>query len=160
MMLDLTPEQRTDLEQAAAAARQTRTWKRYQALLLLADGQSIAQVRTALGCGQSTSYHWVDLWREQGVAGLAEGPHPGRAPRLNAAAEQHLQALLGRDPQAHGHHATGWTVPLLLGDLATAGWVVADRTLRRTLKRLGYRWKRPQYVLGRPDPAYAEKKGL
>jgi hypothetical protein len=25
------------------------------------------------------------------------------------------------------------------------------------LHRLGYRWKRPQYVLGRPDPAYAEK---
>jgi len=36
---------------------------------------------------------------------------------------------------------------------------VHEHTLRRTLKRLGYRWKRPQYVLGRPDPAYAEKKG-
>lgn len=90
---------------------------------------------------------------------MAEGPHPGRAHRLDSAAEQHLRVLLGSDPQAHGHQATGWTVPLLLGELAIAGWVVADRTLRRTLKRLGSRWKRPQYVLGRPDPAYGETRG-
>ena len=35
MALVLTLEQRTDLESAAARARQTRTWKRYRALLLL-----------------------------------------------------------------------------------------------------------------------------
>lgn len=159
MVLELTPEQRTDLEQAASTARQTRTWKRYQALLLLADGQTMARVSTALTCGQSTIYRWAAIWRDEGVAGLAEGPHRGRAHRLDAAAAAHLQALLGSDPQAHGHHATGWTVPLLLGEMATAGWVVHEHTLRRTLKRLGYRWKRPQYVLGRPDPAYDEKKG-
>jgi transposase len=159
MILELTPEQRTDLEQAASTARQTRTWKRYQALLLLADGQSIAQVSTVLTCGQSTIYRWAAIWRDEGVTGLAEGPHRGRAHRLDAAADGHLQAVLGSDPQARGHHATGWTVPLLLGEMATAGWVVHEHTLRRTLKRLGYRWKRPQYVLGRPDPAYEEKKG-
>lgn len=159
MVLDLTPEQRIALEDAASTARQTRTWKRYQALLLLGDGQTIPQVAHTLACGQSTIYRWVALWREQGVRSLAEGPHPGRAPRLDMAAVTHLQVLLGHDPQTHGHHATGWTVPLLLGELAVAGWVVADRTLRRTLKRLGYRWKRPQYVLGRPDPAYPEKRG-
>ena len=159
MSLTLTPEQRTDLEDAAAHARQTRTWKRYQGLLLLGDGQTLAQVSTALACGQSTIYRWVARWREQGVGSLAEGPHLGRAHRLDAAAVAHLQALLGSDPQTHGHHATGWTVPLLLGELAAGGWVVHEHTLRRTLKRLGYRWKRPQYVLGRPDPAYAEKRG-
>jgi transposase len=159
MPLVLSPQQRTDLERAAAAARQTRTWKRYQALLLLAAGQSIAQVSMALACGQSTVYRWVALWHAQGVRSLAEGPHPGRMRRLDPTADAQLQALLGSDPQTHGHQATGWTVPLLRTELARHGWVVADRTLRRTLKRLGYRWKRPQYVLGRPDPADAEKKG-
>lgn len=159
MVLDLTLEQRTDLERAGSTARQTRTWKRYQALLLLADGQTIAQVSTALACGQSTIYRWVALWRTDGARSLAEGSHPGRAHRLDAAATQVVQDLLGADPQTHGHHATGWTVPLLLGELAARGWVVHEHTLRRTLKRLGYRWKRPQYVLGRPDPAYDAKKG-
>ena len=159
MAVTLTLEQRAELEQAASTARQTRSWKRSQAVLLLADGQSLAQVSSALRCGQSTIYRWVAIWREAGVAGLTEGPHAGRAHRLGTDAERLLQALLGRDPQTHGHHATGWTVPLLLGELAARGWVVHEHTLRRTLKRLGYRWKRPQYVLGRPDPAYDEKRG-
>lgn len=159
MILTLSPEQRAELEQAAAHARQTRSWKRYRALLLLADGQTITQVSTALACGPSTVYRWVAVWREGGAGSLAEGPHRGRAHRLDAAADQFVRDRLASDPQAHGRHATGWTAPLLLGELATAGWVVHEHTLRRTLKRLGYRWKRPQYVLGRPDPAYAEKRG-
>ena len=40
-----------------------------------------------------------------------------------------------------------------------AGYAPSDKTLRRCLHRLGYRWKRPRYVLGRPDPAYEEKRG-
>ncbi len=36
---------------------------------------------------------------------------------------------------------------------------MSERTTRRTLRRLGWRGKRPKYVLGRPDPQYAEKKG-
>jgi transposase len=159
MALDLTPDQRAELERAAAAERHTRTWKRYRALLLLGDGLTFRQVAQTLGCAESSLYGWVARWREAGIVRLAEGPHQGRARRLDAAADQHLQALLAADPQAHGHAATGWTVPLLRTELARQGWVVADRTLRRTLKRLGYRWKRPQYVLGRPDPAYAEKRG-
>jgi transposase len=50
-------------------------------------------------------------------------------------------------------------VPLLRSELAQAGYTVGARTIRRALHRLGYRWKRPRSVLGRPDPAYAEKRG-
>jgi transposase len=47
---------------------------------------------------------------------------------------------------------------LLRTALVQQGWIAAERTLRRTLHRLGWRWKRPKFVLGRPDPAYMEKK--
>ena len=49
-------------------------------------------------------------------------------------------------------------MPLLRTELAASGYAVSIRTVRRTLHRLGYRWKRPQYVLGRPDPDYDAKK--
>ncbi|HLV99124.1 MAG TPA: winged helix-turn-helix domain-containing protein [Ktedonobacterales bacterium] len=49
-------------------------------------------------------------------------------------------------------------MPLLQTHLTQAGYAISQRTLRRALHRLGWRWKRPKYVLGRPDPAYAEKK--
>ena len=70
-----------------------------------------------------------------------------------------LETLLSADPQARGHLAAGWTVPLLRTEMRAAGYPVSERTIRRSVHRLGYRWKRPKYVLGRPDPAYAEKKG-
>ena len=158
MEMSLTEPQRAALERAASAARRTRAWKRCQAILLLGEGQAPAVVAHSLRCSVSSVYAWAAAWRRVGVAGLAEGPHPGLARRLDGAGEMHLEALLGSDPQAHGHRATGWTVALLRAELAAAGYVVSERTVRRAVHRLGYRWKRPQYVLGRPDPAYEDKK--
>ena len=117
-------------------------------------------VATALACSRASVYAWVAAWRQAGLAGLAEGEHRGRARRLDAVAEQHLIALLAQDPQTRGYHATGWTVALLRTELARAGTQVSDRTLRRTLHRLGYRWKRPRYVYAGRATHLAQKKGL
>ncbi|MCC6791149.1 MAG: transposase [Thermomicrobiales bacterium] len=155
----LSASDRSALEQAAAREPQVRRWRRYRAVLLVADGLTPAVVAEVLGCGISSVYDWLARWRAAGVDGLREGPHPGAAPILDADGVDCLTALLASSPQDHGHHATGWTVPLLRTELAAVGVVLSDTTLRRTLHRLGYRWKRPQYVLGRPDPAYEEKRG-
>ena len=65
--------------------------------------------------------------------------------------------MAGRPPE-QGDQASGWTVPLLLRAAVQAGYVLSGRTLRRAIHRLGWRWKRPRYVLGRPDPDYTQKK--
>ena len=103
--------------------------------------------------------NWAAAWRQHGVAGLQEGDHGGGQVKLGAGAEAVLGALLAEDPQSHGQQATGWTVPLLRPELERAGYAVAGQTVRRAVRRLGYRWKRPRYVLGRSDPDYAEKRG-
>jgi transposase len=159
MRVTMTATQRAALEVAVQTERRTRTWKRYQALLLLADGQHPAAAAQALHCSVGSVYHWAAIWRREGVTGLAEGPHPGLARRLDVAGEALLTDRLATDPHQRGFQATGWTVPMLGTELAQAGYQVSARTIRRTLHRLGYRWKRPQYVLGRPDPDYAEKRG-
>jgi transposase len=159
MRVTMTETQRAALEVAVQTERRTRTWKRYQAVLLLADGQRPAAAAQALHCSVGSVYHWAAIWQREGVAGLAEGPHPGLARRLDVAGEALLTDRLATDPQQRGFQATGWTVPMLGTELAQAGYQVSARTIRRTLHRLGYRWKRPQYVLGRPDPDYAEKRG-
>ncbi len=159
MPLSLTAEQRATLEAAQARSRNVRHWRRYQAVLLRADGVPVATVARSLKCTETSVYNWVAAWRADGLGGVAEGVHPGKVRRLDPAAEVTLQALLTEgDPQAYGYVATGWTVPLLRTELAKRGWDAAERTIRRTLHRLGWRWKRPKFVLGRPDPAYAEKK--
>ncbi|HET8905397.1 MAG TPA: helix-turn-helix domain-containing protein [Ktedonobacterales bacterium] len=159
LTLTLTAEQRTALHTAQARSRSVRHWRRFQAVLLRADGVPVATVAQTLDCTETSVYNWVAAWRTGGLAGVAEGVHRGKTRRLDPTAEAALETLLSKgDPQAHGYAATGWTVPLLRTELAKQGWEAAERTIRRTLHRLGWRWKRPKFVLGRPDPAYAEKK--
>lgn len=159
MELVLSAAEREALEAAKAAEPRVRRWRRYQAVLLLADGEPPGRAATALGCAPSSVYNWAAAWRRGGIAGLFEANHAGAPRVLDGTGEALLAALLGEDPQARGHHATGWTVPLLQTELAAAGYAPSESTLRRTLHRRGYRWKRPRFVLGRPDPAYAEKRG-
>jgi transposase len=159
MDLELTGSEREALERAKASEPRLRQWRRYQAVLLLAAGQAPGAVATALGCAVSSVYNWAAAWRREGLPGLREGDHGGGQPVLDAAGEALVVGLLAADPQALGHHATGWTVPLLRTELARQGYAPSERTLRRVLHRLGYRWKRPKFVLGRPDPAAAEKRG-
>ncbi len=159
MPLTLTTTDRAALEAAAAAEPRVRRWKRYQALLLRAEGQPVAVVAAALRCSQASVYAWTAAWRRAGVVGLQEGSHGGGKAKLGLAGEAVLTALLDEAPQGRGYQTTGWTVPVLRTELTRAGYAVGGRTIRRALHRLGYRWKRPRYVLGRPDPAYAEKKG-
>ena len=118
MRLSLTASQRTELAAAAAAEPRVRRWKRVRALLLRADGLTVEAVASTLGCSQASVYAWTAAWRQHGVAGLREGDHGGGQVTVDAVAESMLQRLLATDPQACGHQATGWTVPLLQGELA------------------------------------------
>lgn len=159
MHLTLTMEEREQLTAAATRERRVRHWRRYQALLLLAEDRSPGAVAEVVGCSRASVYSWIKAWQSAGIAGLAEAPHTAPSRAHTVPLETLLGALLARDPQAEGHHATGWTVPLLHGEAVRAGYAVSARTVRRIVRRLGWRWKRPKYVLGRPDPAYAAKKG-
>ena len=157
--LTLTQEERAALEAAQARSVKVRHWRRFQAVLLRADGVPVATVAQTLACTETSISNWVAAWRAEGVTGVVEGDHPGKARRRAPEAEALLGTLLSEgDPQAHGYAATGWTVPLLRTELGKRGWAAAERTIRRTLHRRGWRWKRPKFVLGRPDPAYAEQK--
>ena len=159
MDIVLTETERQSLEQAATAERRVRVWRRYRAVLLLGEGQPPEVVARLLDCSRASVYGWAATWRQRGLAGLAGQPPGGGVARLDERAGPLLEELLAADPQARGHRTTGWTVPLLRTELAAAGIAAGERTIRRALHRLGWRWKRPKFVLGRPDPAYAEKKG-
>lgn len=160
MLLVLTVEDRAALTTALAREKRVRQWRRYQAVLLVGEGRSPEAAAQAVGGSRASVYNWVAAWRREGSAALADAPRPVRGRRrLDAAGEEVVTDLLASDPQQHGHHATGWTVPLIHGELTKRGYIISERTTRRTLRRLGWRWKRPKYVLGRPDPQYDEKKG-
>jgi len=159
MLVELSAAERAALEERCRQERRVRQWRRSRAIELLARGQAPAAVAAALGCALSSIYNWAAAWRRTGAGGLAEGPHGGRPRALGEPAETCLTRLLSEEPQAHGYQASGWTVPLLRTALERTGHPTSERTVRRMVRRLGYTWQRPKYVLGRPDPDYTAKKG-
>src|SRR5260221_10234253 len=114
MALTVTEEERRALEAAQAKSRAVRHWRRYQAVLLRADGLAVAEVARVLRCTETSVCNWTAAWRAGGGAGVAGGGHPGQARCLAPEAGGMLNALLAEGgPQAHRYAPPGWAGPFL-----------------------------------------------
>ena len=149
MEVQLTESEQALLARLSTETRKVRQWRRYQALRLLAQGQQPGQVAAALGCCRSSIYNWVADFRRDGLDGVREGVHAGRARVLTQQGEQLLTRLLLNES---GRQDIVWTVPLLRTELANAGFSVGTRTIRRAMHRLGWRWKHTRFVLAKLEP--------
>jgi transposase len=159
-MLELSRSERSAVAEALRTVRERRHWLRLRGIWLAAAGVPVPEVAAHLGVGRSTVFDWLAHWRAvRDPAAMADAPRPGQPPRLDAAHRARLEALLADKPAAHGYRTTAWTVPLLHHHVTTViGVALSATTLRRTLHALGYRWKRPRYVLARRDPEREGKK--
>jgi transposase len=157
--LTLRPAERAALEAAAAAEPRARALRRYRAVLLLAEGRPPPAVAGALGCSPSSVYNWAAAWQAAGLEGLRGQPHAGgRRRALGGEGEALLADLLAVDPRSRGHEEVGWTVPLLRAELAAAGYELSERTVRRAVRRLGWRWERPRADRDRPGPTPGRRR--
>ena len=136
-------------------------YRRLEALLLVAEGHSVAEAARRCRVNRSSVHRWLAQYRaEHEATALIDRPRSGR-PRLHRPlTPQRLAAALARDPRRCGYQPTSWTVPLLAHDLAAKGLAVSPRTLRRRLHEAGYRWKRPRYVYVARASSGAEKRGI
>jgi transposase len=148
------------LAAALSTAREARVYRRLEALLLVAEGYSVAEAARRCRVNRSSVHRWLAQYRaEHDATALRDRPRSGR-PRLHhALTPRRLAATLARDPRRCGYQATSWTVPLLAHDLAAKGIAVSPRTLRRRLHEAGYRWKRPRYVYVQRAIHLPQKKG-
>ncbi len=64
-----------------------------------------------------TIYNWHKLWREKGIAGLANKPRKGRPPKATEAYCQKLEEMLEKEPSALGYRFTIWTADRLRAHL-------------------------------------------
>ncbi len=156
--LTLTPWQRRRLRRLLGQTQDARLYRRTLAILEIAGGTPIARVARTLGVSRRAVYYWVEGYAERhDPADLAPGHSPGRPTAWTEEARALLQELLTGSPAARGYYAVNWTVPLLQEELRHGtGECLSDDTVRRELRRLGYVWKRPRYVLA-PDPELEKK---
>lgn len=142
-------------------ATSARLFRRFQAVLRVAEGKSVAQAASETDVDRSTVHRWVERYQQsRRVEGLVDVPSPGRPPQADELDEILLAQVLAEDPREHGLLSTTWTVPLLTAHLGQVhGCVVSGRTLRRRLHEYGWRWKRPRYVYHERAAHVAQKKG-
>jgi transposase len=157
----LTAPQRDALRRLAKGSPDTREARRALALLDLARGESVTGVACRYGVSRETVYQWAARLGRDGLPGarLRDAPRSGRPADTGRAAEQLLLEALPTDPRRHGYRHPAWTVPLLRRHLRRQGAEASEATVRRALRRLGYRWKRPRFVLARRDPHWRHAKG-
>jgi transposase len=149
------------LVQALRRALDVRAYRRIQAVLLVARGQSVSEVARSTATRHWSIYNWVRRYlhthRPDCLRDAARSGRPRAAPRITDA---RIVAELRRDPLRLGYNTTGWTVPLLAEHLGRKYHCpISVPTLRRRMRRLGLRWKRPRYVYATKDPHRTQKKG-
>jgi transposase len=154
----LTASQRRQIQIVLRQTRDARLYRRLLAVLESDRGATISEIAELLGVSCQSIYNWIARFQEQGdAAQLSDAPRSGRPARASEAADVVLRTLLMLSPERFGYHATHWTVPLLQDQLRqNTGEEYSSDTVRRSLHRLGYVWKRPRYILA-PDPQREKK---
>lgn len=158
----LTPALRRALDQLVRTGRDRRELRRALALLDLDRGESVTAVAGRYRVSRETVYQWAArLHRTDLPAGrrLRDAPRGGRPAQTRHAVEAVLRAALPTRPLAHGYRHPTWTVRLLRQHLGRRGVRASEATVRRALRGLGYRWKRPRFVLARRAAHWRQAKG-
>ena len=160
----LTARERDVLRTVVNSTRDAKPLRQAQVLLALDAGEKAHHVAQRVGINRSTVFQWrrefIDRRGEPAADRLGDRPRSGRPRTARNAATKHVVALMDVSPQEFGYRHTVWTVPLLRSHLGRVEDVkVSVTTLRRTLRDLGYSWKRPRYVLARRSKTWRQAKG-
>lgn len=149
------------LSKALKGITEARLLQRVQAVLWVAEGEPLSEVAALTGVSQQTVYNWLHRYLAcHQVTALVDASRSGRpatAPQLTAAhILQHLQA----NPLHLGYRTTVWSVKLLATHLSGRYHCpITPATLRRRMKAMGLRCKRPRSCSEEQAPHRAQKKG-
>lgn len=160
----LTPYAREHLQQVARTSPEARPVRRAQALLWLDGGMGFCAVAERLGVHRRTIHRWRTRYEDRAdepvVERIREHACSGRPPHQSQRARKVIARVWARDPRRYGYRALVWTVPMLRCEIRQqTGQVVGLRTVRRVLRSLRYRYKRPRLVLARRLTTWRQAKG-
>ena len=131
---------------------------RAQIILLSARRFTVPDITAIQQTSEVTVYKWLDRFDAEGPAGLYDRPRSGRPPKVDLETEQVIEQTMTEPPTEQGYNFTYWTIPLLAQHLRqTLDKVLCYETIRTTLHRLGFRWRRPRWAVQRDDPQTAHR---
>jgi len=163
-LVQLADRARHTLERIAHSAVNARMVRRAQALLWLHAGERVGRVAQRLGMSRRGIYKIATQYQaraDQPVAQrIADRPHTGRRATKRQQVAQMVARLLKTKPSRYGYRALAWSTPMLRHQVEQRLQMsVSERTVRRALRQLRYRYKRPRYVLARRSITWRQAKG-
>lgn len=152
------------LREIARRSTNARQVRRAQALLWLHENHTARVVAQRLGMSWRTIQRWKRQYQEQSrdsvLERIQEGEHTGRLPQQSQLARKEIKRVWRHDPRRYGFRARNWTVPMLRCLIhRRTQTAVSWSTVRRALRSLRYRYKRPRLTLARRSPTWRQEKG-
>lgn len=138
-----------------------RLFQRIQAVLLVAQGRPVNEVAEIVCVSVQAVYNWMSRYLDRRqLAALEEAPRSGRPLIAQELTKARILRELRRNPLRLGYPTTVWTVELLAHRLSELyHCTISTDTLRRRMRQIGLRCKRPRYFYEEKDPHRAQKKG-
>lgn len=163
-LFKLTSHAYSLLREIARGNTNARQVRRAQALLWLHENHTASVVAQRLGMSWRTIQRWKRQYQEQAqdpvLARIQEGQHTGRLPQQLKLARKEIERVWRHDPRRYGFRARNWTVPMLRCLIHRRTKTSVSRsTVRRALRSLRYRYKRPRLTLARRSPTWRQEKG-
>ncbi len=128
-------------------------------MVLLSDqGQSPIAIANHLQRNPHTVRDWLKRYQAHGIDGFQREYSPGRPATVRAAIIDTIEEIIEDTPSNYGMHANSWTAQLVVDYLKTIDIHSSIDTVKRTIKTLGYSYKRPTKTVPDNAPTREEKK--
>jgi transposase len=129
----------TELRALARRSRDADQARRLLSIAAVVDGASRAEAAKLGGMDRQTLRDWVHRFNQSGPEGLVNRAAPGPSPKLSAAQQAELAALVERGPRPAVDGVVRWRAcDLQQWIWAEFGIAVSDDTVYRMLKSLGF----------------------
>ena len=127
-------------------------------ILLSDEGYSAPVIAQRLHRHAHTVRTWIKRYQEEGIEGLKRHFSPGRPRTMREKVKETLPSLLADSPIAQGYQSEHWTVELMRTHYATKEKLeVSADTIERSLRELGFTYKRPTKRPSKEGPPKEEK---
>jgi transposase len=163
-LINLNSKELAALEQVLAKTEDVRRLKRAQALIWLAEGDSVDEVANRLRVSRQSIYNWVARFESRSdlptELRVADGARQGRPRTAKEIIDPLIDEVIDQDPRGLGYGSTIWTAPLLRQYLADKHQIeVCSKSVSFALRRLRIVWKRPRHHLALRAETWRQAKG-
>lgn len=154
--MNLTKEQRAELERVARQGQPA--YVRAKALVLLnrAEGRAISELARVFRVSRQAIYGFQRRYGRVGIESLWVQPGRGRKGRADP---KEIERYVRQSPRNFGVTRTRWTLESLAAVVPSLRGF-SPFGVQKALIRAGFRYKRGQPHVHSPDPQYEVKKGL